>query len=82
MRDLAGTAMHFFAKPWFMFFYVSSFAILFTHLAHGVHSSLQSLGINHPRYNAAIPTLSKAYAAAICIGFTVIALWAHFQRGA
>ncbi len=82
MRDLYGTAMHFFAKPWFVSFYVLSFALLFSHLAHGVQSSLQSLGINHPRYNAAIPLLSKAYAALICGGFAALAVWAHFQKGA
>lgn len=82
MHDLYGTAMHFFAKPWFTLFYVASFAILFTHLAHGVQSSLQSLGINHPRFNAAIPLLARAYAVLITAGFSAIAIWAYFQRGA
>jgi succinate dehydrogenase / fumarate reductase cytochrome b subunit len=82
MRDIYGTAMHFFAKPWFTLFYVFSFAILFTHLAHGVQSSFQSLGINHARYNAAIRWVSKAYAILICGGFAGLAVWAYFQRGA
>jgi len=82
MRDLYGAVMHFFAKPWFAFFYVLSFALLFSHLAHGVQSSLQSLGLKHPRYNAAIPLISRAYAALICGGFSALAVWAYFQRGA
>ena len=81
MRDLYGASMHFFAKPWFTLFYVGSFAILFTHLAHGVQSSLQSLGLNHPRYNAAIKVISTTYAVVICGGFAALSLWAFFQRG-
>ncbi len=82
MRDLYGAAMHFFAKGWFTLFYVVSFAFLYTHLAHGVHSSLQSLGINHPRYNVALRRISSAYAIVICGGFAALAIWAWFQRGA
>ena len=74
--------MRFFAKPWFTAFYVFSFAVLFTHLAHGVQSSLQSLGINHPRYNLALRVVSMAYAVLICGGFGGLAIWAYFQRGA
>jgi succinate dehydrogenase / fumarate reductase cytochrome b subunit len=81
MRDIYGTAMHFFAKPWFTLFYVGSFAILFTHLAHGVQSSLQSLGLNHHRYNAAIKVISTTYAILICGGFACLAIWLYFQRG-
>ena len=81
MRDLYGATMHFFAKGWFTAFYVFSFLFLFNHLAHGVRSSLQSVGLNHPRYNAAIQFLSTAYAVIISGGFTAIALWAYFQRG-
>ena len=82
MRDLYGTAMRFFAKPWFAAFYVFSFAMLFSHLAHGVQSSLQSLGLNHPRWNAAIKFASRAYAVLICGGFAALAVWAYMQKGA
>ncbi len=82
MRDIYGTAIRFFAMPWFTGFYVFSFAVLFTHLAHGVQSSLQSLGINHPRYNSALRAVSLAYAVVICAGFAGLAIWAYFQRGA
>jgi len=81
MRDIYGTVMHFFAKGWFTLFYVASFAILFTHLVHGVNSSLQSVGFNHPRYNPAIKFISRAYAVLICGGFAGLAIWAYFQRG-
>ena len=79
IRDLYGEVLRAFANPWFTGFYMLSFVLLFTHLAHGVQSSLQSLGINHPRYNAALRVLSLAYALIICGGFAAIAVWAHFQ---
>ena len=79
MHDLYAEALRSFALPWFTGFYVLSFALLFTHLAHGVQSSLQSLGVNHPRYNAAFRRLSWAYAVVVCGGFAALAVWAHFK---
>jgi succinate dehydrogenase / fumarate reductase cytochrome b subunit len=79
MHDLYAEALRSFALPWFTAFYVLSFALLFTHLAHGVQSSLQSLGVNHSRYNVALRRISLAYAVVICGGFAALALWAHFQ---
>jgi succinate dehydrogenase / fumarate reductase cytochrome b subunit len=79
IRDLYGEVLRSFANPWFTGFYLLSFVLLFTHLAHGVQSSLQSLGVNHPRYNAALRALSLAYALVICGGFAALAVWAHFQ---
>ena len=77
--DLYAEVMRSFANVWFTAFYVFSFALLFTHLAHGVQSSLQSLGLNHPRHNRWINAFSIAYAAVICGGFAGIAIWAHLQ---
>jgi succinate dehydrogenase / fumarate reductase cytochrome b subunit len=81
VRDLYGTTLHFFAKGWFTLFYIVSFGFLFTHLAHGVQSSLQSLGFTHPRYNASLRRASMAYAILICGGFSALAIWAYLQRG-
>jgi succinate dehydrogenase / fumarate reductase cytochrome b subunit len=77
--DLYAEVMRSFASPLFTLFYVFSFALLFTHLAHGVQSSLQSLGLNHPRHNRWINAVSIAYAAVICGGFAALAVWAHFK---
>lgn len=82
MRDLYGATMFWFAKGWFTLFYVISFGFLYTHLAHGVGSSLQSAGLNHPRYNRAIRLASTTYAVVICGGFAALAGWAYFQGGA
>ncbi len=79
MRDLYGAAMRAFGHWWFTLFYVASFVVLFTHLAHGVQSSLQSLGWNHPKYQTAVQLAAKAYAVVICAGFAALAVWAHFH---
>jgi succinate dehydrogenase / fumarate reductase cytochrome b subunit len=79
IRDLYGEVLRSFASPWFTGFYHLSFALLFTHLAHGVQSSLQSLGINHPRHNRTLRGLSLTYAVLICGGFAALAVWAHLQ---
>ncbi len=81
MRDLYAEVMRSFANGWFTLFYVASFALLFTHLAHGVQSSLQSLGLNHPRHNGALRALSFAYAVLVCGGFAALAVWIYLQGG-
>lgn len=82
MRDLYAEVVRSFANGWFTLFYIASFALLFSHLAHGVQSSLQSLGLNHPRYNAGLRALSLSYAALICGGFAALAVWIYMQGGA
>ncbi len=77
--DLYAEVMRSFASPWFTAFYLLSFALIFVHLAHGVRSSLQSLGLNHPRYNRTLHVASLGYAIVICGGFAALAVWAHLQ---
>lgn len=81
MRDLFAEALRSFANGWFTLFYVGSFALLLVHLAHGVRSSLQSLGVNHPRWNGALNVASYAYAVLICGGFAALAVWLWLQGG-
>jgi succinate dehydrogenase / fumarate reductase cytochrome b subunit len=81
VRDLYRSVVESFASPWFTGFYVLSFALLFTHLSHGVQSSLQSLGLNHPTRNGAVRAASLAYAVLICGGFAGLAVWGFLQMG-
>jgi succinate dehydrogenase / fumarate reductase cytochrome b subunit len=81
MRDLYVEALRSFANGWFTLFYVGSFALLLVHLAHGVQSSLQSLGLNHHRWNAAVKAASYAYAILVCGGFSALAIWLWSQGG-
>jgi succinate dehydrogenase / fumarate reductase cytochrome b subunit len=81
MRDLYAEALRSFANGWFTLFYVGSFLLLLVHLAHGVRSSLQSLGVNHQRWNGALNIVSYAYAILVCGGFAGLAIWLWCQGG-
>jgi succinate dehydrogenase / fumarate reductase cytochrome b subunit len=81
MRDLYSAVMEAFSSGWYTAFYIFSFLMIAAHLAHGVQSSLQSLGLNHPRYNLFIQRFSKAYAVVISGGFAALAIWAFIKSG-
>jgi succinate dehydrogenase / fumarate reductase cytochrome b subunit len=77
-RDLYRLEMENFANPLTVGFYVLSMLVVGSHLWHGISSSLQSLGLDHPRWTPRVLTAGKVLAVAIAGGFIVIALWAHF----
>ena len=57
----------------FQVWYVSAFYILAMlalgqHLYHGVWSLMQTLGLNHPRYNALRRTCAAAFTAVVVLG--------------
>ncbi len=81
MRDLYSHVMASFSQGWYAAIYVAAMIALFPHLAHGVQSCFQTLGLNHPAYTPAIKVFSKAYAVAISGGFIFLALWAYLQKG-
>jgi succinate dehydrogenase / fumarate reductase cytochrome b subunit len=77
-NDLYRVEMEAFANPLTVGFYVLSMLIVGSHLWHGVSSSLQSLGLNHPTWTPRALKAGKASAVLIAGGFIIIALWAHF----
>ena len=80
-RDLYRLEMENFANPLTVGFYVLSMVVVGSHLWHGISSSLQSLGLDHPRWTPRLLAAGKVVAVAIAGGFMVIALWAHFAGG-
>lgn len=80
--DLYGFEMNEFSNPLMVAFYVVSMVVVGSHLWHGVASSLQTLGFDHPTWTPRIITGGKILAALIAGLFIVIALWAHFVGGA
>jgi succinate dehydrogenase / fumarate reductase, cytochrome b subunit len=58
------------------FIYCVSLIALGLHLSHGVRSALQTLGINHKRWNMILHFLSVAFAWAIALGFMSLVFWA------
>jgi succinate dehydrogenase / fumarate reductase cytochrome b subunit len=77
-RDLYRLEMENFANPFVVGFYVLSMLVVGSHLWHGVSSSVQSLGLEHPRWTPRVLVAGKLAAVLIAGGFIVIALWAYF----
>lgn len=78
-RDLYKQEMDVFISPLMTAFYVLSMAVIGSHLFHGIASSFQSLGADHPRWTPRVLLAGKVIAVAIAGAFIVIALWAHFM---
>jgi succinate dehydrogenase / fumarate reductase cytochrome b subunit len=76
-RDLYRLEMENFESPFVVGFYVLSMIVVGSHLWHGISSSLQSLGLDHPRWTPRVLMAGKVFAILIAGGFIVIALWAH-----
>ncbi len=55
-------------------FYVISMVLLGMHLYHGAWSMFQSLGINHPRFNAARRYFAVGLAALVTVGNSIVPL--------
>ena len=77
-RDLYHQEMNVFVDPLMTAFYVVSMLVIGTHLWHGITSSLQSLGVDHPKWTPRFLAAGKVIAVALAGAFIVIALWAHF----
>ncbi len=80
-RDLYRQEMENFTNPLVVAFYILSMLVVGSHLWHGISSSLQSLGLDHPTWTPKVLAAGKVVAVLIAGGFIVIALWAHFAGG-
>jgi succinate dehydrogenase / fumarate reductase cytochrome b subunit len=76
-RDLYRQELEAFGDPLTAAFYILSMIVVGTHLWHGISSSLQSLGIDHPRWTPRIIVAGRVLAVLISGTFIVIAIWAH-----
>jgi len=60
--------VHGFQRPFVSAIYITAMLALGLHLYHGAWSMLQSLGLNHPRYNGIRRAAAILFAVAICGG--------------
>ncbi|NJL24314.1 MAG: succinate dehydrogenase cytochrome b subunit [Calothrix sp. SM1_5_4] len=82
MRDLHRLVIEVFQEPGYVVWYVVALVVLGFHLRHGIGSSLQTLGVNHPRYNGAIRCASIGYALIVALGFISQPVYVYFiHRG-
>ncbi len=82
LRDIHTLVMVSFSYWWYTLFYVVCMVLIASHLAHGVQSSFQSLGLNHPKFFPTLKNFSVLFALFIGGGFSFLAIWAFLQRGA
>lgn len=80
-RDLYRLEMDNLSNPFVVGFYLLSMAVVGSHLWHGVSSSLQSLGLDHPVWTPRVLAAGKVAAVVIAGGFMVIAVWVYLQHG-
>ena len=80
-RDLYRLEMETLSNPLIVAFYVLSMVVVGSHLWHGIASSMQSLGFDHPVWTPRVLTGAKVLAFLIAAGFIVIAVWVYLQQG-
>jgi len=70
--DVYGNVITGFRVPWVAGFYIVAMMALGAHLYHGIWSSFQTMGWNHPRYNAARRHVATGLAVLVALGFIAI----------
>ena len=74
IHDVYSMVLAGFQHTWISVFYVVSMFLLCGHLAHGVSSAFQSLGIRSENWRVKLELAAKAYAWLIFIGFSIVPL--------
>ena len=69
IRDLFKLMVEVFNEPGYVVWYVIALLVLCVHLGHGVKSTVQTLGFNHPRYQLPIQVIGITYAVIVALGF-------------
>ena len=74
IHDVYSMVLSGFQHTWISVFYVVAMFLLCGHLAHGVSSAFQSLGIRSENWRVKLELAAKAYAWVIFIGFSIVPL--------
>ena len=69
-----------FSKPGYVIFYVLSTVVAAVHIKHGLWSSFQTIGANHPKYMPVIKAGSLLFSIGIAVGFGSIPLFVMVAR--
>jgi succinate dehydrogenase / fumarate reductase cytochrome b subunit len=73
-RDVYGKMIHTFGNPWWVALYVGAQVVLGFHLSHGVSSSVQTLGLEHPAMNRIFKAAGPVVAWFVALGNAAIVL--------
>ena len=80
IRDLARTEFEVFSHPLWVLFYVVATIVVGLHLRHGISSSFQSLGVDHPLYTRRLTTWGIVFAILIGGGLACIPVWVYLTH--
>lgn len=80
MRDLYRLVVEYFANPLYVAWYVFAMCAFGLHTSHGLQSSLQTWGFNHPKYTPGVKAASILYGLTVAVGFSVLAIYSHLQN--
>lgn len=72
--DVYTMVIHSFQQPLIVAIYLISMLVVAMHLNHAINSALQTLGINHPKYNALLINGSRGLSVLIFLAFSAIPL--------
>lgn len=81
VRDLYRLTVEVFRDPIYAWGYVVCMALLFLHLRHGLSSAMQTLGVNHPKYNRGILAAGTFIAIIIGAGFALVPIVVFLTGG-
>lgn len=77
-RDLFKLVNEVFQDPIHVAWYIVALLILCFHLSHGFYSSLQTLGMNHPKYTPKIKCISVLYGVVVSFAFISQPVYIYF----
>jgi len=80
IRDLARTEFEVFSHPTWVAFYFVATVLVGLHLRHGIASSFQSLGIDHPLYTRRLTIWGIVFAVLIGGGLACIPVWVYLTH--
>lgn len=78
VRDLFKLVYEVFQSPGYVSWYILALLLLCFHLAHGVYSSLQTLGLQHPKYTPGIKCASVGYGILVAGLFIAQPIYMYF----
>ncbi len=79
MKDAYALVTTRFSLWWYVSLYSVAMVLLGLHLAHGVQSSLQTIGLNDHRWRERWASLGLAYAVVVAVGFAILPIYFFVQ---
>lgn len=80
IRDLARTEFEVFGHPGWVGLYVVATLLVGLHLRHGIASSFQSVGLDHPVYTRRLTIWGIVFAVLIGVGLAIIPIFVYLNQ--